>query len=179
MLKYKNIVKEPNDILTQKCAEVTFPLEKEDINNLEMMMEYIIKSQDEEQSSDFRPGVGLAAPQIGISKRYFVMHFEENGIEYHEYVINPKIVASSEQLAYVSSGEGCLSVEDDYPGITLRNNRIMLEYYDINGHKKETTFTGFAAIVVQHENDHLDGILFHTKIASPLQASLVEKAIKI
>jgi peptide deformylase len=179
MLKYKDIIKEPNTILLKKCEEVEFPLSNADKSNLKIMMDYIVNSQIEDEASQLRPGVGLAAPQIGVNKRYFVIHFEEKGKEYHEYMINPKIIATSETLAYLNSGEGCLSVEKDYSGVVLRNHRIVVEYFNLEGQKKEKTFSGFASIVIQHENDHLNGILFHSKIASPLQKELVEKAIEI
>ncbi|HPT72767.1 MAG TPA: peptide deformylase, partial [Candidatus Cloacimonadota bacterium] len=108
-------------------------------------------------------GVGLAAPQVGLSQRIFVIDTtwsQEEGKKEPIVLINPVILESSGELIYE---EGCLSV----PGIfekVKRFNHIVMEYQDINGEKRTLEGEGTRAVVMQHEYDHLDGILFIDKI---------------
>lgn len=181
MLKYKNIIKDPNEILKQKAEKVDFPLDIETVKTIQKMREYLINSQKENiNEKDYRPGIGLAAPQIGISKQMFVIYYEdENGNINDQVFINPKIIATSNQQIYLEKGEGCLSVEEEYQGIVLRNEQLEVEYFDANGQKHRDTIKDFLAIVFQHEYDHLQGILFYEKFAGVMQKDLIEKANKI
>jgi peptide deformylase len=114
-------------------------------------------------------GVGLAAPQIGLSLRIFIvdagpMEEDENeGPEFKKVFINPeKIIEEGEEWAFE---EGCLSI----PGIRediIRNDRIRLRYLDENWKEHEDTFDGIKARIIQHEYDHLEGILFTDKLTS-------------
>jgi peptide deformylase len=101
-------------------------------------------------------GIGLAAPQIGISKRIFVM-----GNPQQSYIcVNPKILSGQGQ---VKDQEGCLS----FPGLWLHVNRyetIQVEYQDILGKQHQREFTGLIARVFQHEYDHLDGVCFVNRV---------------
>ena len=103
------------------------------------------------------PGVGLAAPQIGVNKRIFVVGFEEKRQKTELAVINPKITGFfGEEVPYE---EGCLSV----PGISalvMRPSGIMLEGLDLEGKPFTIRTDGFLARVIQHEYDHLEGKLF-------------------
>ncbi|MGD9294482.1 MAG: peptide deformylase [Roseobacter sp.] len=103
------------------------------------------------------PGRGLAAPQVGVLKRIFVMDCGWKDGEPDPIVfIDPGIVDASEQEAV--SSEACLSV----PGVTVdvtRPARVTVRWTDIAGKIREDTFSGFAAACVQHELDHLDGLL--------------------
>lgn len=109
-------------------------------------------------------GVGLAAPQIGKNIRLFIMDHE--GVS--RVVINPKILSSSKEKIKPKKSErdlleGCLSLPHYY-GPLHRNPKIKISYQDETGEKLIETFTGFAAQIVQHEIDHLNGIIFIDRI---------------
>ena len=87
-----------------------------------------------------------------------------NGNSYDMGIVNPKIVSYSVQDGYLPTGEGCLSVDEDVPGLVHRHYRIKLKGYDIDGNEISLRLKGYPAIVVQHELDHLDGVLFYDRI---------------
>lgn len=166
MLKTKDILDEKDKRLHQVSKEVVFPLSKEDIDNINLMEEYLVNSQIEElaEKYDLRPGMGMAAVQIGVLKRYIVIVNEtDNGFDSY-IVINPKIVSNSEEMIYVETGEGCLSVNRECEGIVPRYARVTIEGYDIDGNKIKIRAREELAIAFQHEIDHLNGILFVDKI---------------
>ena len=172
MLLYKDIVKVGNEVLRMKASDVTIPLTKEDKDALLEMHKYLVNGYDEEFSKkhDIRPGVGIAAPQIGISKKMFtIMAYDEDG-NFHNYcIINPKIISHSEELTYLETGEGCLSVEENHCGYIHRYKRIKANcfLYDINKDelvKATLSLKGYLAVVFQHEYDHLFGTLFFDHI---------------
>lgn len=166
MLKTKDILDEKDKRLHQVSKEVVFPLSKEDIDNINLMEEYLVNSQIEElaEKYDLRPGMGMAAVQIGVLKRYIVIVNEtDNGFDSY-IVINPKIVSNSEEMIYVETGEGCLSVYRECEGIVPRYARVTVEGYDIDGNKIKIRAREELAIAFQHEIDHLNGILFVDKI---------------
>ena len=166
MLKTKDILDEKDKRLHQVSKEVMFPLSKEDIDNINLMEEYLVNSQIEElaEKYDLRPGMGMAAVQIGVLKRYIVIVNEtDNGFDSY-IVINPKIVSNSEEMIYVETGEGCLSVNRECEGIVPRYARVTIEGYDIDGNKIKIRAREELAIAFQHEIDHLNGILFVDKI---------------
>ena len=154
-------------ILNQKSVEVTFPMDENDILNINNMIMYLRMTQDEEyaQKHNLRAGMGLAAVQLGILKRYFVISYKNEDGTFEEYkVVNPKIVSNSEELIYVEEGEGCLSVNRYVEGIVPRYARITVEYYDEYGNKITKRVREEIAVAFQHEIDHLDGILFTDRI---------------
>ena len=106
-------------------------------------------------------GVGLAAPQIGILKQIIVIDTDE---EEPFALINPEIIAAEGE---VDSEEGCLSCPEDY-GVVKRAERVKVSGLDEEGNEVEIEAEGFLAIVLQHEIDHLNGILFIDK-AVPLE----------
>jgi len=166
MLKMKDILDEKDKRLRLISEEVNFPLSKEDIKNIELMEEYLVNSQIEERAEkyDLRPGMGMAAIQIGIPKRYIVIVQEvEEGFDSY-IVINPKIISNSTEMIYVEDGEGCLSVNRECEGIVPRYARVTVEGYDIDGNKIKIRAREELAIAFQHEIDHLNGILFVDKI---------------
>ena len=162
------ILDEKEKILHKKALPVTeFPLSKEDKKNIDDMIKYLTMSQIEEYSQkyDLRPGMGLAYPQIGISKRIFVIVDEIEKSKFENYIIiNPKIVSQSEELIYVGEGEGCLSVNREVDGIVPRSARVTVEYNDYNGNTYRIRVREDIAVAFQHEIDHLNGILFVDKI---------------
>lgn len=121
-------------------------------------------------------GVGLAAPQIGKSIRLFVIDASPFGedepdlADFKKVFINAKITERSGEK--MISNEGCLSI----PGIredVERFNKIKIEYVDEEFNPHEETYEGMAAIIIQHEYDHLDGILFTDKI-SPIRRKMLK-----
>lgn len=166
MLRMKDILDEKDKRLRQISKEVTFPLTKEDLHNIDLMEEYLINSQIEERAEkyDLRPGMGLSAVQIGVLKRYIVIVEEvEEGFDSY-IVINPKIVSNSEEMIYVEDGEGCLSINRETTGIVPRYARVTVEGYDIDGNKIKVRAREELAIAFQHEIDHLNGMLFIDRI---------------
>ena len=154
-------------ILRQKSKEVTFPMNEEDILLLNNMIMYLRLSQDEEYANKnkIRAGMGLAAVQLGVLKRFFVISYKRDDGTFDEYkVINPKIISNSEELIYVEEGEGCLSVNRYVEGIVPRYARVTVEYYDEFGNKQTRRVREEIAVAFQHEIDHLNGILFPDKI---------------
>ena len=161
------ILDEKDKKLREKSKDVQFPLPKEDINRIYDMMDYLEMSQIEEtrEKYDLRAGMGLAYIQLGIPKRIFVIveEVEEGKFERH-VVINPKIKSTSEELIYISEGEGCLSINRPTYGIVPRHARMSLEAYDEYGELYQIRVREELAVAFQHEIDHLDGILFTDKI---------------
>ena len=140
------------------------PFDRKTINDI---IEYLTNSQIEELALkyDLRPGMGMAAIQLGIPKRYFVVVHEYEEKKFNTYVIiNPKIVSTSTEKIYVTDGEGCLSVNRETVGITPRYARVTIEGYDMDGNKIRVRGREELAIAFQHEYDHLNGILFIDKI---------------
>lgn len=168
MFKQKDILDEKNPLLHTISKEVTFPMDKKDINLAYDMIKYLELSQDEEYANkhNIRGGMGLAFIQLGIRKRIFVIankNDEDDTFEEH-IIINPKVISHSEEQVYVEEGEGCLSVNRETTGIVPRYARITVEYNDFEGNLKRVRVREEIAIAFQHEIDHLDGILFVDKI---------------
>ncbi|MEL3961237.1 peptide deformylase [Lysinibacillus endophyticus] len=162
MIKMKDIVKEGTPILRKKTEMVDIPVSSEDRDALICMLQYLKNSQDPVLSKKYklRPGSGLSANQIGLDKRMFAALFNEE-----EYMlINPKIISHSMNMIYLPQGEGCLSVDREVPGFVPRYERIKVKAFDINGKETIYKFEGYGAIVMQHEIDHLDGIMFYDRI---------------
>ncbi|WP_027963048.1 peptide deformylase [Halalkalibacillus halophilus] len=167
MITLDQIVREGADILREKAVEVSIPPTDEDKENLEKMIMYLKNSQDEELADKYnlRAGVGLAAPQVGISKRMIAVHFtDDRDREYSYGLFNPKIVSHSVEKTYLPNGEGCLSVDRDVPGIVPRYARITVKATLLDGSEKKLRLKGYAAIVFQHEIDHLNGVMFYDYI---------------
>ena len=162
------IVKDSNPIMRKKSLPVDLPLSKEDKDTLDNMLNYLKLSQDEEYAKkhNIRSGVGLAAIQIGLLKRMFVIYYENQDNEIVQYqLVNPKIIETSIRKCALSNGEGCLSVDKDYKGLSHRYYKIKMTAFDALTNQDITiTARGFDAIVLQHEYDHLDGIFFYDRI---------------
>lgn len=163
MLKMKDILDEKDKRLRTISKDVIFPLTEHDKETIHNMIEYLQNSQIEELSEkyDLRPGMGLAAIQLGIAKRYFVVVNEYDEGKFETYVlINPKIISNSIEKIYVDMGEGCLSVNRPVEGIVPRFARVTVEAYDMEGKKIHVRAREELAIAFQHEIDHLNGIIF-------------------
>ena len=168
--------------MRQKSLPVELPLSAEDKETLDAMLDYLKKSQDDDYAKkhNIRPGVGIAAIQIGILKRMFVVYYEtENGIVQYQ-LVNPKIIEYSLRKCALKDGEGCLSVDGEHPGYSHRYYKIKMQAYDaLTDRDIIITARGFDAIVLQHEYDHLDGLFFYDRIDAnrPNQVLMNEELI--
>ncbi|MDG4655774.1 peptide deformylase [Ectobacillus antri] len=167
MLTMKDVVREGAPVLRQRASEVTLPPTQEDIHILTSMLEFVKNSQNPELAAKYelRPGIGIAAPQIGVSKRYIAVHVTDtDGTLYSYALFNPKIISHSVDRIYLSGGEGCLSVDRAVPGFVPRYARITVKGVDLNGQEVQLRLKGLPAIVFQHEIDHLNGVMFYDHI---------------
>ncbi|MFC6994581.1 peptide deformylase [Streptococcus loxodontisalivarius] len=171
-----DIIREGNPTLRAVAEEVALPLSDEDIILGEKMMQFLKNSQDPvmAEKMGLRGGVGLAAPQLDISKRIIavlVPNVEDaegnppkEAYSIQEIMYNPKIVSHSVQDAALADGEGCLSVDRPVEGYVIRHSRVTVEYFDKNGEKHKIKLKGYNSIVVQHEIDHINGVMFYDRI---------------
>ena len=170
MILMDDIIREGNPLLNQKAKEVETPISAEDLRILKSMMEYIYHSVDTSYQEKYhlRPAVGLAAPQIGILKKMIAISSPDESGNIHDFaLINPKIISYSDELTYLSEGEGCLSVDREVKGLIMRPKRVAFKALSLEGDRLiERTFRlkGYLAVVFQHEYDHLQGILFPSRI---------------
>ena len=163
MLKTSDILDERNKHLRAENKDVEFPLKESTKKLIKDMLEHLYYSQIEEYSEkyDLRPGMGLAAPQLGVNERFFVVCHEETEGNFKNYIlINPKMVSHSEELIYASEGEGCLSGNRDVEGIGPRYARVTFTGYNLDGKERKYRAREELSIAFQHEMDHLNGILF-------------------
>ncbi len=168
----------PSPVLKQ----VAKPVEKfdEDLKKLVNDMLYTMY---------YAPGIGLAAPQIGISERIFVMDIDYNREEvtradgtrdyelsnFHPRVfINPKIEKISGEILYE---EGCLSVPGIYEEVK-RSEQIKVTYQDLDGNEQTLEVDGLLSVCIQHENDHLDGIVFLERLSTLKRNFLTKRYMK-
>ena len=123
------------------------------------------------------PGIGLAAPQIGVLDRLIVMDCvkDETLPPRPVVMVNPQVVAGSDLLNTYE--EGCLSIPEQYADIE-RPVAVKVKYLDETGKAHEIDADGFLATVIQHEIDHLDGVLFVDYLSSLRRNMLVKKAQK-
>ncbi len=169
MTKLK-ICEYPHPILKQKAAKVD-KVDDELRRFLDDMLETMYVSA----------GVGLAAPQVGVSQRIVVIDAEQesddNGHKAGNpmYLVNPEIIWRSEEK--VCGEEGCLSVPDQRAEVE-RHAQVRVHYLDYNGQEKEILADDFLAIVIQHELDHLDGILYIDRISRLKRQMLLKKLKK-
>lgn len=148
-------------ILRQKAKKVEVFDE-----NLDSILEEMIETMYVED------GVGLAAPQVGLSLRMFVMDYGEGPIK----VVNPQIVEKSEETEV--DEEGCLSLPDIFEDVE-RARWIRVRFQNEKGEWVEAEYEGYPARVFQHEYDHLDGILFIDRISPARRALLKPKLLEL
>ena len=176
LIDMDDIIREGNPTLRAVAEDVTFPLSDQEIILGEKMLQFLHHSQDPVMAEKLglRGGVGLAAPQLDISKRIIavlVPNLEDadgnppkEAYSLQEVMYNPKVVAHSVQDAALGDGEGCLSVDRNVPGYVVRHARVTVEYFTKDGEKKRIKLKGYNYIVVQHEIDHTNGIMFYDHI---------------
>lgn len=142
----RNIVKHPDPVLRQICEPVV---------QFDEMLEAL--AYDMLQTMYDAPGRGLAAPQVGITRRIFVMDATwKDGPRTPMVFVNPKVVGTSEDQS--SLDEGCLSIPNELTRVT-RPSVVKMTWEDLRGAEQTEDFSGFAAACVQHELDHLNGVL--------------------
>ncbi len=159
-----NVIEIPDPVLYKKAEEVkevTLEIKK----LLSDMLETMYKTN----------GVGLAGNQIGVLKRVVVIDCAPKEEEPDPIkMVNPKIIFKSEEM--VCHNEGCLSIPREYADV-IRHEKVTVEYLDENGIKQQRTATGLLAIAIQHELDHLEGILFIDHL-SPLKRKMLLKHLE-
>lgn len=164
------IVKDSNPIMRKKSLPVEMPLSNKDKELLLSMLDYLKKSQDDDYAKkhNIRAGVGMAAIQVGVLKRMFVIYYPKGEDEIVEYaLVNPQIIEESIKKCALEQGEGCLSVDNAHDGLVHRHYKIVLKAYDMLQDKDIViTARGYDAVVLQHEYDHLDGLFFYDRIDS-------------
>jgi peptide deformylase len=122
------------------------------------------------------PGIGLAAPQVGAMKRIVTIDLaRENEPKSPHFLVNPRIVWASAELSTYQ--EGCLSIPDYYEDVE-RPSRVRVEYLDRNGEEQEMVAEGLMATCIQHEIDHLNGILFIDHISRLKRDRVWKKFVK-
>lgn len=146
----RNIVKEGDEILTKVCRPVT------DFNE-----RLWILLDDMRETLTEADGVGLAAPQVGILRRLFIMNVGDGWVE----AINPEIVM---QEGEQEGEEGCLSCPGEY-GIVRRPQKVRLKAQDRHGNWYFLTAEDLKARCICHESDHLDGVLFKKRASRILE----------
>ena len=123
------------------------------------------------------PGVGLAAPQVGVSKRVIVADVARSGEAPQPMLMaNPEIIEASPER--VMFEEGCLSLPEHFADVK-RHERIRIRYLDRENEIREQDVEGFLATCVQHEIDHLDGVLFVDHISGLKRGMIMRKLTKL
>jgi len=161
----QKILIEPNKILRQKSLIV---------ENVNMDIQKLMDDMLETLYS--APGIGLAAIQIGVAKRVIVMDLSRDRDKEPKnpmYFVNPEIIWKSEEK--FTYEEGCLSVPNQFAEID-RSKQCHVKHLDYNGHSQELKADGLLATCIQHEIDHLEGILFIDYL-SKLKKSMIIKRL--
>ena len=165
-MSVKKILTEPNKLLRQ-VSKIVEKVGDEERVLMDDMLDTMYDA----------PGIGLAAIQIGIPKRIIVMDIsrDENKKE-PRYFVNPIIKNKNEEKAKYE--EGCLSVPDQFAEIE-RPNTCEVEYLDYDGKKQLLKADGLLATCIQHEIDHLEGILFIDYLSKLKKSMIIKKLSKI
>ena len=165
-MSVRKILTEPNKLLRQVSKSV----DKVGVDERALMDDMLDTMYD-------APGIGLAAVQVGVPKRIIVMDIskDENKKE-PMYFVNPVIKNKNKEKAKYE--EGCLSVPDQFAEIE-RPNTCEVEYLDYNGKKQILKADGLLATCIQHEMDHLEGVLFIDYLSKLKKAMIIKKLSKI
>lgn len=158
----------PDEVLRQKCERVTKVDDK-----LRKFLDDMLETMYVDK------GCGLAAPQVGVTKRIIVLDTnpsdEDLSVRHPMYLINPEIVWRSEEK--VLFNEGCLSLPDQRAEVE-RFERVRVHYTDYDGREQEILADELLAIILQHEIDHLDGILYIDHLSRLKRSRLLKKLEK-
>jgi peptide deformylase len=158
------IRKYPDEVLKKKALPV---------KNIDKDLQRLVDNMMETMYA--APGIGLAAPQVGVSKRLVVIDVSTKD-EKHPLIvlINPEIIEAD---SFIDSEEGCLSVPG-YTSTIKRAGRVVVKGLDRNGRPVQIEGTGLLARALQHEIDHLDGVLFVDRMSSIKREFFKKKYIK-
>ena len=157
----------PDPRLKKLCAEV------DDVSDdLRVLAADLLETMYE------APGIGLAAPQIGVLSRLVVLDCVKDEAEAPRplVMVNPRVLASSDERNVYE--EGCLSIPDQYAEVE-RPKVVDVEWMDLNGALQKETFDGLWATCVQHEIDHLDGKLFIDYLGAMKRQMITRKMVKL
>jgi len=159
------ILTEPNNILRQKSLNV------ENVNSeIQQLMNDMLETMYA------APGIGLAAIQVGVPKRIIVLDIARNDEPKNPmYFINPEIISKSNSNSIYE--EGCLSVPGQFAEIS-RPDKCHIKYLDYYGQPKELKIEGLLATCIQHEMDHLEGILFIDYLSKLKKTMIIKKLSK-
>ncbi len=161
----RKILIEPDPILRKKCE----PLEQVN-NEVRRLMEDMLETMYD------APGIGLAAVQIGILKRLVVIDITKDEKKKDPlFLINPVIIKKSDKTSIYE--EGCLSLPGQYAEIE-RPAECFLKYVDLNGKEKELKAEGLLSTCIQHEVDHLNGVLFIDYLSKLKKDMIIKKLVK-
>jgi len=161
----RQILKEPDEILRKK----SLPVDSVD-KDLQILMDDMLETMYA------APGIGLAAIQVGIPKRVIVLDIEQKeGNKKPLFLVNPEIIQKSKNLSTYE--EGCLSVPGQFAEID-RPDKCHIKYLDYYGEKKEINAEGMLATCIQHEMDHLEGILFIDYLSKLKKTMIIKKLSK-
>ena len=161
----RQILTEPNEILRQK----SLPVENVD-KDIQILMDDMLATMHA------ATGIGLAAIQVGILKRVIVLDIKQKeGQKNPIYLVNPEIIEKSKNN--ITYEEGCLSVPGQFAEID-RPDKCHVKYLDYYGEKKEIKAEGMLATCIQHEIDHLEGILFIDYLSKLKKTMIIKKLSK-
>ncbi|WP_025300329.1 peptide deformylase [Candidatus Endolissoclinum faulkneri] len=162
----QSIIWAPDPILKVNCTPVA-SVDKKIISLMEDMLETMYAA----------PGIGLAAPQVGVTKRVIVLDISKKDDQQAPLCLaNPEIIwRSCENIVYE---EGCLSLPDFYTDVE-RSAAIRVSYTDRNGNKRQINAEGLLAICLQHEIDHINGILLVDNVSTLKRNIFLKKMIKV
>ncbi|MCI5053454.1 MAG: peptide deformylase [Pelagibacteraceae bacterium] len=159
------ILKEPDPILRKKSDEVS----KVD-NDIRALMDNMLETMYQ------APGIGLAAPQVGILKKVIVIDLaKEDEPKKPLFIVNPKIIWKSDELS--SREEGCLSIPGYFAEV-VRPTKCKLQYLDYDGEQQEIEAEDLLSTCIQHEVDHCDGVLFIDYLSKLKKDMIIKKLIK-
>lgn len=160
-----DILLAPDPRLTTRCQPVE-SIDRVLITLLDDMLETMYAA----------PGIGLAAPQVGVLKRFFVVDIGEEDAKSPLFLINPEMIESSETRSVYE--EGCLSLPQQF-GDVERSDRIRLRFQDREGGARDLEADGMLARCIQHEMDHLDGILFVDHLSALKRRMILRRMAKV
>ncbi len=182
-MQYPLIIKNTNNnkLLRTKSLKISFPISSKHHKLFKDMIKYVNDSTDlnKAKKNKLLPAIGISAIQVGFSIKAFYAHLEKTNFKI--FMINPIIVNKSIIMCHLEHGEGCLSVPEKTNGLTNRYLKITIKGFEYFSKKTiEKEFSGLEAIIIQHELDHLNGMLYIDKLIpkeDPLR--LLNNSIKI
>ena len=158
----------PDKILSQKCDEV-----KEVTDETRKILDDMLETMYADK------GVGLAAPQVGLKQRMIVIDDKvtEDGVPgpHPLYLVNPVLIEKSAETIFFN--EGCLSVPGQCAEVE-RHKRVTVRYLDYNGQEQVLKAEDYLAVILQHETDHLDGILYIDHLSRLKRNMIIKKLQK-